>query len=292
MLSQAELEQRTGSRKTRKDRPLPSLKQRYQEYLLQRIEDYKNSLSREEILALGSEAVAELQNDAEGQYFLAEVMVADAVDKFIQKRLRLPSFSRWRQKFARVRQAQREPTHWGIERRSVLAAVMERLEPGDHAVVIGGGAEAAVYLLAAHDARLTCLFGDNATCTRIEGRMAAESLTRNFEAYVVQLGVWFPRIGQPAQLVVIDAGTLAELSPPRRISLMARLQDWTVPGGLHAVIAQPGSVAPETWLSFYPDWERVVLRSESRGRGKRAGSPGVLLSRPFPPPAPVQASTA
>ena len=171
--------------------------------------------------------------------------------------------------------------------------VVERIEPGDHAVVIGAGAEPAVYLLAAHEARLTCLFEDNPSCTRIESRMAAESLTRDFEAFVVQLGVWFPALPAPAHFVVIDAGTLAELSAPRRLGLMARLQDWTVPGGLHAVIAQPGSVAPETWLSLYPDWERVPLRSESRSRGgKRAGSPGVLLARPIPPRAPEQASTA
>lgn len=292
MLTQTELEQRTGS-KTRRVRPLPSLRQRYQEYILQRVEAYKNSLSREEVLGLGNDAVTELQNDPEGQYSLTEVLMQDAVDKLIEKRLRLPSFARWRQKNARLRQAQREPTHWGLERKSVLGTVLERLEAGDHAMVIGGGAEAAVYLLAAHDVRLTCLFEDNPTCTRIENRMAAESLTGDFEAFVVQLGAWFPNLRGPAQLVVIDAGTLGELTPPRRLNLMAKLQDSTIPGGLHAVTSQTGSVAPETWLSLYPDWERVPLRSESRGKGgKRAASPGVLLARPLPHAIPEQASTA
>lgn len=292
MLTQAELEHRTGSRRTRKARPQPSVRQRYQQYLLQRIEDYKNSISREELLGLGNEAVDELQNDPEGQYFLTEVLMQDTVDKMIVKRLGLPSFGRWRQKFAKLRQAQREPTHWGLERKTVLSLVLERLEPGDHAVVIGGGAEAAVFLLAAHDARLTCLFEDNPTCTRIENRMAAESLTGDVEAFVVQLGVWFPTLAMPAQLVVIDAGILGELPVPRRFALMARLQDWTVPGGLHAIMGQPGSAAPETWVSLYPDWERVVHK-ESRGRAaKRGTSPGVLLSRPVPTAAAEQASTA
>ena len=292
MLTQAELEQRTGSR-ARKARPLASLRQRYQEYILQRIEDYKNSLSREELFTLGNDAVAELENDPEGQYFLTEVLVEDTVDKMIQKRLRLPSFTRWKQKHAKLRQAQREPTHWGLERRSVLGAVLERLEPGDHAIVIGGGAESAAYLLAAHDVRLTCLFEDDPTCTRIESRMSAESLTSELATFVVQLGVWFPHLRAPAQLVVIDAGTLGELAPPRRLNLMARLQDCTAPGGLHAVVSRVGSVAPETWLSLYPDWEKVPLRFDSRGRGgKRGASPGVLLARPLPQPAPEQASTA
>ncbi len=136
MLTQAELEQRTGSR-ARKARPLASLRQRYQEYILQRIEDYKNSLSREELFTLGNDAVAELENDPEGQYFLTEVLVEDTVDKMIQKRLRLPSFTRWKQKHAKLRQAQREPTHWGLERRSVLGAVLERLEQQPHMEEIG-----------------------------------------------------------------------------------------------------------------------------------------------------------
>ena len=291
MLTQVEMEQRTGSKRARRSRPLPSLRQRYEQYLFQRIEDYKNSISREELLGVGNDAVSELQNDSEGQYFLTEVLMQDAVDKMIQKRLGLPSFGRWRQKFAKLRLAQREPTHWGLERKTVLSLVLERLEPGDHVVVIGGGAEAAVFLLAAHDARLTCLFEDNPTCTRIENRMAAESLSADFEAFVVQLGVWFPTIALPAQLVVIDAGTLAGLTASCRIALMARLQDWTMPGGLHAVVGRPGSVAPETWLSLYPDWERVVHR-ETRGRAKRSVSPGVLLTRPLPRSAPEQASTA
>jgi hypothetical protein len=292
MLTQAELEQKTGP-KSRKARPLASPSQRYQQYIMQRIEDYKNSLSREEMFSLGNDAVTELQNDPEGQYFLTEVLIEDAVDKLIRKRLRLPSFNRWKQKHAKLRQAQREPTHWGLERRSVLGMVLERLEPGDHALVVGGGAEAAVYLLAAHDVRLTCLFEDNATCTRIESRMAAESLTGDFEALVVQLGSWFPPLRMAAQLVVIDAGTLGDLASPRRLNLMAKLQDSTIPGGLHAVTSQAGSVAPETWLSLYPDWERVPLRFESRGRGsKRNTSPGVLLARPLPPSIPEQASSA
>ena len=294
MLTQVELLQRAGSKRTRKGRPLSSPRQRYNQYLLQRIEDYKNSLSREGLLRLGNDALAELLDDPEGQYFLAEVLVQDVVDKLIMKRLGLPGFGRWRQKYAKLRQAQKEPTHWGLEGRGALAAVLERLEPGDHAVVIGGGAEAAAYLLAAHDVRLTYLFEDNATCTRIESRMAGESLTGDFEAFVVMLGSWFPEITPPIHLVAIDAGTLGELPAPRRLSLMAWLQDRTIPGGLHVVLSQSGSVAAETWLSLYPDWERVPLQSESSRRGTKRSAPlSVLLARPLPPlGAPQQASTA
>jgi hypothetical protein len=282
MLSQAQLSIRAGTSGSRRDRPLPSPKQRYHEYLLQRIEDYKNSLARDELLRLGNDAAAELADATEGQYFLTEVLMQETVDRLIMKRLRLPSFTKWRQKFAQLREAQREPTHWGIERAGAVASLLPRLEAGDHALVVGGGAEAAVYLLAAHDLRVTCLFGDDATCTRIENRMAAESLTGDFAAYVVMLGSWFPELERPVQLVVIDAATLAGLAGPRRLELMAKLQDVTVPGGVHAVVPHQDSVA-ETWVSLYPDWDRLPLRSESSRRGaKRPTPPGVLLTRPLP----------
>lgn len=290
MLTTAQLDARTESARTRRARPVLSPKQQYQEYLLQRIEDFKNSLAREELLRLGNDAAVELQDASEGQYFLTEVVMQETVDRLIMKRLRLPSFTRWRQKFVKLRQAQQSPTHWGLERNCAVAAVLPRLEPGDHALVVGGGAESAVYLLAAHEVHLTCLFGDNATCSRIETRMSAESLTGNFEAFVAMLGSWFPSLDNPVHLVVVDAGTLAALPSPRRMALMAHLQDVTVPGGLHAVMPSSGGM-PEAWINLYPDWERIPVPPRSRRGAKRESSPGILLSRPLPRP-PSQASTA
>ncbi|MGH7561592.1 MAG: hypothetical protein ACRENB_11315 [Gemmatimonadales bacterium] len=286
MLSPSQLATRAESKtEARRARPLPSPKQRYQEYLLQRIEDYKNSLPREELLRLGNEAADELQAAAEGQYFLTEVLMQEMVDRLIMKRLAIPSFSRWRQKFARLRAAQREPTHWGIERHSAIAALLARVETGDHAIVAGAGAESAACLLAAHDVRVTCLLGDNGAATRIETRMAAESLSGDFEALVVNFGSWFPELQAPAHYVVVDAAGLAGLPPGRRLSLVARLQDATVPGGLHALIAGDGASAPEGFMSLYPDWERVSLPPPGARRGtKRPPAQGVLLVRPAGPP--------
>lgn len=286
MLMAPHLDSRAESIRTRRARPLLSTKQRYHEYLLQRIEDFKNSIAREELLKLGNDASAELESPAGGQYFLSEILIAETVDNLIKKRLSLPSFKKWRQQHAKLRLAQQSPTHWGLERRSAVAAVLPRLEPGDHALVVGGGAEAAVYLLAAHDVRVTCLVGDNATCTRIETRMAGEALTGAFEAYVAMLGTWFPTLELPVHFVVIDAGTLAELPSPRRVALMARLQDVTVPGGLHAVMPGDATGAAEAWVSLYPDWERVPLPGRAARKGtKRETPPGILLTRPYPRPA-------
>jgi hypothetical protein len=282
MLTAAQLDARTESARTRRARPVLSTKQRYHEYKLQRIEDYKNSIAREELLRLGNDALSELQDATSGQYILFEVLVEETVDKLIVKRLRIPSFTRWRHKFAKLRQAQQTPTHWGLERHNAVSAILPRLEAGDHALVVGGGVEAALCLLAAHDVRVTCLVGDNPTCTRIETRMAAESLTGNFEALVVMFGNWFPSVA-PIHLVVIDGATLAALPSPRRMTLMAQLQDVTVPGGIHAVLPGDAGGPAESWLSLYPDWERIPLPVRTQRRGtKRDTAPGVLVSRPLP----------
>src|SRR2546428_9969490 len=90
-----------------------SLKQEYQEFILQRLEEYKNTVPRAELLKIGDEAVRELQTSNHDQYLLTEVLLLEHVDRIIARRLRLPSFPRWRPKHPALRQAQRQPSPWG-----------------------------------------------------------------------------------------------------------------------------------------------------------------------------------
>lgn len=268
----------------RRSRSLRSPKQRYHHYILQRIEDYKNSVPRTELFRLGEEALCELEAAAEGQLFLTEVLMQETVDRLIISRLGLPSFNRWRSRYAKLRAAQREPTHWGLERRSAIAAVLPRVEAGDHVLVVGAGAEPAAYLLAAHDARVTCLFGDNATATRVENRMAAESLTGDFEAFVVVLGDWFPPLELPVHFAVVDTGALAALPASRRYALVAQVQAVTAAGGLHALVSAAGArAAPEAFVSLYPDWARVPMPGSARRGARTPAALGVLVACPGPP---------
>ncbi|HTN31110.1 MAG TPA: hypothetical protein VL178_09770, partial [Pseudomonas sp.] len=78
----------TETRRTRARRPPPSLKQQYHEYVLQRIETYKNSLGRNRLLEIGGEAATEMQDAFSGQFLLTEVLMQEAVDRLISKRLR------------------------------------------------------------------------------------------------------------------------------------------------------------------------------------------------------------
>ena len=291
MLSAAEI------RGTQHRRRSPySDKQHYQEYILQRIEGYKNSIGRDELLRLGDEAAAELQTAAEGQFLLTEVLMLESVDRLIMKRLSLRPYNKWRRQFLKVREAQRTPTHWGLEPESPLARLLPRIEPRDVTLVIGSSAEPAAYLLAAHDAVVTFLAGDLGCVERVESRIAAEGLGSMFEAYVSQTGPALPDFvdfGDALDLVVLDPGVLADLSATTRMEFVADLQRLSRPGGVHVVLASCASLAPEALLAFYDGWtvEDDVRRRKRTGAARR--QLGLVLGCPLCPPDAVrQASTA
>lgn len=75
--------------------PAAPSRQLYLAWIEQRIEDYKDSISRDELLEVADEAVRELWANPEGQYTLTEVVLADAVDMLLFRRLGLPSYKQW-----------------------------------------------------------------------------------------------------------------------------------------------------------------------------------------------------
>ncbi len=264
----------TEARQVRR-RPPPSLMQQYQEYVLQRIEGFKNSITRDELLRLGDEAVSEMQSTTEGQFVLTEVLMLESVDRLITKRLALRSYRRWRQQFIKLRAAQREPTHWGLEPESALVALLPRVEGDDPTLVVG--AEPAAYLLAAHDAAVTFVAGDLGTVERVESGMANESLAGLFSSYFVQPGGWLPPFERPLVLVVIDAGTLADATGAARAAFLRAVQATTAIGGVH-VLLPGGTLAPEALLSAYDGWlQDEVARSRRRGSSRLRG---IVLTRP------------
>src|ERR1051326_3982067 len=118
-----------------------SLKQEYEEFILQRIEDFKNGLSRQQLLGIADEAVRELETD--DQFLLTELVMLEQVDRLIMQRLKLPGYRKWRERHLKLRRAQREPTHWGLEPDIPLANVATRLTEGDLALCLGTGTVSA-----------------------------------------------------------------------------------------------------------------------------------------------------
>jgi hypothetical protein len=274
VLSPAELLQRQRTR-----RALPSLKQQYQQYLLDRIEDYKQSLSWSERMALPDEAMRELDSGDQGQFFLTEILLTEMVDQLIMKRLRLPSYKKWRTQFAELRQAQREPIHWGVDPECALVGLLPRLESGDHVLLVGGGVQAEACLVAAYDCEVTFLDEDLALVDQVDSRASAEALSERFYTYVASLGTWLPAFDRELDLVVIDAGTLSGLEHANRHNLLVSLRNVTRPGGVHVLLPAGSSSAPEGYLSHYPDWDR----EPAPARRKATRSRGVILTRPIVP---------
>ena len=252
-------------------RPSRSLRQEYEEFLFQRIEEYKNSLSRAHLLEIGDEAVRELEIAGADQYLLTEVLLLEHVDRVIFRRLRLPSFQRWARSHRTLRSAQRAPTHWELESAGPLVACARRLEPGDAALVIGAAALPAALFIAAHDVEVLLLDQDLAAVEAAEGRAVAEQLAGRFHALVVQFGNWMPDV--PVTVAVLHPTALASLEPDVRHALVSDLQRRTPPGGMHVILPwsgdEPNKVIPigtDTLLSLYEEWQ-----IDRRPRGRRGG---------------------
>ncbi|HEX7336198.1 MAG TPA: hypothetical protein VF252_03230 [Gemmatimonadales bacterium] len=282
----------TEVRQSQRRRRSPySDKQHYQEYILQRIEGYKNSIGRDELLRLGDEAASELQATSEGQFVLTEVLMLESVDRLIMKRLSLRPYRRWRQQFIRLRAAQRMPTHWGLEPHCPLASLLPRIESEDTALVVGTEAEPTTYLLAAHDAAVTFIASDLGCVERVESRMAAEALASLFESYVAQLDPTLPdflsSLGE-LDIVVLDPSALLELSAADRAALVYDLKDRSRPGGVHVLLPTCARIAPESLRQLYAGW----TQEEDPKRRRRAGSrrnEGLILAKPLCPPDTQQA---
>jgi hypothetical protein len=270
----------------RRRRSAYSDKQHYQEYILQRIEGYKNSIGRDELLRLGDEAASELQATAEGQFVLTEVLMLESVDRLIMKRLSLRPYRRWRQQFIRLRAAQRTPTHWGLEPRCTISSLLPRIEPEDAALVIGGGAAPITYLLAAHDAAVTFLDGELGCVERVESRMAAEALSSLFDSYVAQLDAGLPEFLSfldSFDITVLDPAVLLELGAGGRTDLISDLQRRSRPGGVHVILPTCSAIAPESLRPMYAGWKEEEQQKRTRRGAHGKGIPGLILSKPLCP---------
>jgi hypothetical protein len=270
------LEQLTQQRRPRG--ALPSLKQQYYKYQQDRIEGFKNSVSRSEMMELGNEAAAEIQAGGADQFVLTEILMLDMVDRLILRRLKVPSYAKWRKHHLPLRQAQREPVRWGVDPSSAIASLLPRVEPMDNVLIVGAGAQGEAFLLAAYDTVITFLDADLGVVEQFETRMEREGLGGQFMPYVASLGDWLPPFDSELHLVVLDAGTLAALTHANRAALLLSVRNLTRPAGVHVIVPGSGPTAPEAYLSHYPDWDREPQPAARRGRASR--SRGVILTRP------------
>jgi hypothetical protein len=72
-----------------------SLRNAYLQWVEDRIEDFKETVSRSDLLRLADEVVEELRVTQKGQYQLTEVLLWTAVDRKIFQLLDLPGYRSW-----------------------------------------------------------------------------------------------------------------------------------------------------------------------------------------------------
>ena len=233
-----------------------SLRQEYEEFLLQRIDEFKDQLSRDALMGIADEAVQELEVGPEEQLLLTEVLVLEHVDRLIMQRLNLPTFRRWRIRHLRLREAQRQPTHWNIPPHAPVAD-LGRASLDGIALVVGSGAAGVALYLAAHEWPVLFVDSEVASVEAMETRAAAEALSRDFQALVVALGGWFPDV--TPTLTILDARTLGRLDTTERSAFLEVLRDRTPAGGIHCLRpADEGSNGPsveaQTLVGEYEGW--------------------------------------
>jgi hypothetical protein len=79
-----------------KNLPSPrSLRRAYLDWVEEQIEDFKETVSRSDLLRLADEVVEELRITQQGQYQLTELLLTTAVDRKIFRLLNLPGYRGW-----------------------------------------------------------------------------------------------------------------------------------------------------------------------------------------------------
>src|SRR5687768_1404439 len=163
-----------------------SLKHEYELYVEREIEDYKDSVSRSVLLAIGDEAVAALR--AQQQTTLTEMVLWEEVDRIIARRLRLPSYATWRRRRLKMLAEYRRPEHWGISPSSALARELSASAPGAHVLLAGLDDERAAIYSAAHGCAVTALGQVEETLERVMHAAEVAGLTRLVRGCVTDLG--------------------------------------------------------------------------------------------------------
>ena len=89
-----------------KDSPR-SLRRAYLEWVEEQVEEFKETIPRSRLLAIADEVVTELRLARGGQYQLTEILLCDAMNRYLFKLLKLPGYRAWLEE----RAARPEPAH-------------------------------------------------------------------------------------------------------------------------------------------------------------------------------------
>ena len=208
-----------------------SLKHEYELYVEREIENYKDSVPRSALLAIGDEAVRALS--AQPQFELTELVLWEEVDRIIKQRLRVPSYATWRRRRLRMLERYRRPEHWGLAPGDALVRAIRPVAEG-HVLVAGAEKveETALYL-AANGCEVTAVEQQEDVVERVMTAASAVGLTGLVHGCVADLGHWAP--DSPLTAVFCTPSAFDGLDASERDRVIAVLKSATLDGGVHLV---------------------------------------------------------
>ena len=235
--------------------PTRSLKHEYATYVDLEIERYKDSIPRSSLLKIADDAVTALR--AGDQLELSQLVLCDAVNSLIMRRLKLPNYDRWRRNRLRMLEQFRRADHWGLTLSQRLTDTI-RPQEHPHIVVAGPHVEERTLYLAANGAHVTALgeLDDEDLVTKVLLSAAQAGLSGQVVGCADGLDEWLPTV--PVRAVVWHTQVLDALSPEKRARVLQHLQNATADGGVHYIEGVPAgrpTASVRSLIANYPGWQ-------------------------------------
>jgi len=241
-----------------------SLRHEYELYVEQEIENYKESISRSALLAIGDEAAARLVSQP--QFTLSELLLCEEVDRIIFRRQRLPTYNTWKRKRLKLQEELRRPEHWGFSKSDpvvrTIGAQKDAATAG-HILVAGEATKRSALFLAANGCNVTAI-DDEPAIERVMTAALEAGLAERIHTSSTELTQWTPP--SPLRAVVCSHEALNRLSASDRARVIAVLQSATTDGGLHLVdTIVAGAAAIDELRSRYAGWAVSIERGSDIG---------------------------
>jgi hypothetical protein len=242
-----------------------SLHHEYGLYVEQEIENYKESIARPALLAIGDEAAARLA--AQAQFTLSEMLLCEEVDKIIFRRIRLPSYNTWKRKRLKLQEELRRPEHWGFSKTDMLVRTIgaPRDAGAGHVLVAGDATRRSALYLAANGCIVTAIEAEEAAIERVMTAALEAGLAERIHTIAAELTHWTP--DGPLRAVVCSHEALHRLALADRNRVIALLQGATSDGGVHLVeTIAAGASAIEELRARYDGWAVSIEAASDAGQ--------------------------
>lgn len=240
-----------------------SLRHEYELHVAQEIENYKESISRSALLAIGDEAAARLV--AQPQFTLSELLLCEEVDRIIFRRLRMATYNTWKRKRLKLQEELRRPEHWGFSTSDPVVRNIGQAETtSGHVLVAGEAATRSALFLAANGCTVTAI-DEEAAIERVMTAALQAGLAERIQTGTTELTSWTP--DAPLRAVVCSHDALSRLSATDRARVITVLQSATTDGGLHLVdTIVAGTAAIDELRSRYAGWSVSIERGSDIGQ--------------------------